>query len=208
MIVSSVGLNVYEYVTEGALDSAHLIAGTLYGIAGWWVGGQYDKAKFYSEKDALTKAYNRRFIDKVFPKIRSLMERQRKKLAVFIIDINDFKKINDTYGHKAGDQVLMHISNVLAQNTRKTDFIARWGGDEFLILAPDIGDNGDQIVLERIEAKLQDLPEHWNVGISVGVAIFPDEAASLDELIQVADQKMYGSKSYQKSSDPLPIQTS
>lgn len=182
-----------HYISKEEISVFGLIPLIGYSLLGWWFGKQYDKAKFFSEKDALTKIYNRRFINKVFPKLKSLMERRNKKLAVFIIDINNFKKINDTYGHKAGDKVLTDISKLLLENTRNTDFVARWGGDEFLIVSPDIGDNGTAKVINRIEIKLEELPitKEWNFGISIGEAIYPDEAKDLEELIHTADKKMY-----------------
>lgn len=165
----------------------------LFAAAGWWLGRSYDRAKFQAEKDALTKLYNRRFINTVFPKLRSLADRRQKKLGVLIIDINRFKQVNDTYGHKTGDQVLVELSRLLTDNMRSSDFVARWGGDEFVVLAPDMSADSMEAVAGRIKAKLQELPslKKWRVGISLGTALYPDDAASLEELVHRADQRMY-----------------
>lgn len=94
---------------------------------------QYDKAKYFSEKDTLTGVYNRRFVEAIFPKLLAQVERKNEQLSLSIVDCNDFKPINDTYGHKIGDEVLITLSSLLAGEIRKSDIVARWGGDEFLI---------------------------------------------------------------------------
>lgn len=92
-----------------------------------WLGKKYDEAKFYSEKDPLTEVYNRRFIIKSFPKILNKVNRNNENLSLFVIDIDDFKKINDTYGHEIGDSVIRGIAKAFLNNTRRTDVIALLG---------------------------------------------------------------------------------
>ena len=105
-------------------------------IVAWVLGKHYDEAKYYSEKDMLTGLYNRRFVNNVFPMLLAQMDRRNAKLSIAILDCDNFKAINDTFGHKKGDLVLQDFSAILSGSVRKSDILARWGGDEFLIVAP------------------------------------------------------------------------
>lgn len=96
-------------------------------IIAWLLGKQYDKAKYYSEKDVLTGLYNRRFINNVLPILVAQMDRSNSKLSIAILDCNSFKAINDKFGHKKGDIVLQNLSAILSTSVRKSDIIARWG---------------------------------------------------------------------------------
>ncbi|WP_186445686.1 GGDEF domain-containing protein [Paenibacillus cremeus] len=184
---------VWIVLVLGYLSVRVVIAACLFMVLGWVLGQQYDKVKYYSEKDALTKLYNRRFIARVFPKLKSLMDRRQKKLGLFVVDVDQFKKINDMYGHVIGDKVLTELSNLLLANVRNTDFVARWGGDEFVIVSPDIGVDGADKVITRMKEKLEALrrANDWTLSVSIGSAIYPDEADTLEALIHEADQKMY-----------------
>ena len=101
---------------------------------GFWAGLQFDKARFLSERDLLTGMYNRRFVTNTFKQLASLVDRTNSQLFVLLIDCDNFKSINDCYGHNKGDQVLKKIGETLIETTRKSDIVARWGGDEFLIM--------------------------------------------------------------------------
>jgi diguanylate cyclase (GGDEF)-like protein len=172
----------------------------------WWCGKQYDKANFLSEKDVLTEVYNRRYVLQIFSKMLAKVDKSREKLSVFVIDIDHFKKINDTYGHKMGDRVIQHISNTLLTNTRKNDVVARWGGDEFLVIAPNQDNMTSHSMLKRIENELDEISERMQIQISssIGVAIYPDDAKSLDDLVKIADRNMYQIKDFKKRNDSAP----
>ncbi|WP_339060027.1 GGDEF domain-containing protein [Tepidibacillus marianensis] len=154
----------------------------------WFIGKQFDKAKFYSEKDYLTGVYNRRFLDRIFPK---LMVESYGDIAVIVADVDHFKQINDTQGHKFGDEVLKEISKLFVKNIRKTDIVTRWGGDEFIIVMPDVIENELMEILLRME---KELDRTFHMGISIGTAIYPKDGKHLEDLIRKADQRMYKNK--------------
>jgi diguanylate cyclase (GGDEF)-like protein len=209
VVFGAVGWSIFDYCMNGSYKGGWkrffivLIVTLFYMVGGWWAGKQYDKAKFYSEKDDLTAVYNRRFVYNIFPKLLKRVDITKSKLTVFVIDINDFKVLNDTYGHETGDAVIQSISNSLLKHTRKTDVVARWGGDEFVVLALYTDEIYPVVLLERIEKDLEQLSKKLrrNISVSVGKAVYPDEAKDLDSLIRIADNNMYISKREMKKSE-------
>jgi diguanylate cyclase (GGDEF)-like protein len=170
-------------------------------VVGWGLGKQYDKVNFLAEKDPLTEIYNRRFVFTILPSILEIMDKKNEKLCVFVLDIDDFKSINNTFGHEMGDKVIQTFSTLLLNSTMKADIVARWGGDEFLVIAPFSNQMRSMILLERIEKGQQQLFEKLGVKISVsmGTATYPDDAKNINDLISIADKRMYESKSKRKS---------
>ena len=165
-------------------------------VTTWWLGKQYDKAKYYSENDALTGLYNRRFVDNVLPMLLAQMDRRNVKLSIAILDCNNFKAINDNFGHKKGDLILQDFAAILASSVRKSDIVARWGGDEFLIVAPYADKKDVEVIVTRIKNELRELSKKLQVeiSVSVGFAVFPDNTRNLDDLITIADTAMYNLK--------------
>jgi diguanylate cyclase (GGDEF)-like protein len=163
-------------------------------MLGWLFGKQYDKAKFLSEKDFLTGAYNRRFVYESFPKLN----KKSSYISILLIDINNFKQLNDKYGHESGDKALKVLGSLLLKNTRKTDIVSRWGGDEFLLLLSNV----DQKDIEKIKVRIENevskeigaYCKELNIGVSIGEATYPYEGKTLDDVIKVADQNMYNIK--------------
>lgn len=192
---------VYYYLRDAKIESLDLYSTPFLILVGIWAGLQYDKARFLSEKDMLTSLYNRRFIIKTFEKIASICDRTNSKLFVLIIDCNNFKIINDTFGHQKGDLVLTAIAETLTNSTRKSDIVARWGGDEFLVIGHYKNELGLQAFINRLNNDLGNLSKQINidVGVSIGSAIFPDDSLDLDELIKTADRNMYKSKEQRKA---------
>jgi diguanylate cyclase (GGDEF)-like protein len=178
------------------------LIGILIVFASWLLGTQYDKLKFLSEKDALTTLYNRRYMLHIFPKLIASGDRKQEKLILYFIDVDDFKIINDTRGHEIGDQVLQRIANVLMLHSQKRDIVARWAGDEFLILSPFSVDRSKAMMINRIENELKLLSQEFNIviSVSIGTAAYPNEAQTLDDLLHEADQNMYTLKSDKKNN--------
>lgn len=147
--------------------------------------------------DNLTKAYNRRKFYQVIDQEISRFERYNIPFSIVIFDLDDFKKINDQYGHLAGDSVLKSVSNIINKNIRSNDWLFRWGGDEFIVLFS----NAEFSIDEELSKKLQTYISNYsfikniNVTISCGVAAYKD---SVDDLLYLADQRMYKNKQRKK----------
>ncbi|MEW5692235.1 MAG: sensor domain-containing diguanylate cyclase [Candidatus Hydrogenedentota bacterium] len=153
-----------------------------------------EKLKHKSNTDPLTGIYNRNFF---FDELRLQYERSKrtkKEFALLMIDIDNFKYINDTYGHPVGDCVLINVSSNLSSNLRDMDILARYGGEEFIVLLPETTMNEAYQISERIKfcvssSKTYDL----SISISIGI-VTSTEANSLDELLKKADKALYTSK--------------
>ena len=195
----------FYFLRDGYIDWIEYIGYPVLLPLAWWFGKQYDKAKYYSEKDPLTGIYNRRYVESAFTSIKSRLEQNDLRGAVLLLDVNDFKLVNDHLGHKMGDEYLLLITNQLKRSVRKTDIVARWGGDEFLILSPDIQKKEDlDQILERIHQNLKQLSfNDVKISVSIGSALYPKHGRYLDDLLKVADKNMYYFKSQKKLRDTL-----
>jgi len=196
VLMAMIGIRLYAYIYLNYSLANPPIPGLIALFIAYWAGKQYDKVKFYSEKDYLTGFYNRRFINKFLPSLLAQMDRRNENLSIAILDCNNFKAINDRYGHKKGDLVLQEFSALLLTSIRKSDIVARWGGDEFLIIAPYANEEEIKIIVNRFKNELQELSKRLQVDISVssGCATYPSDAKTIDDLINIADSKMYGLK--------------
>ena len=159
----------------------------------------YDELQELSILDSLTKIYNRRHF--MF-RYKAEFERAVKfklNMAFLMIDIDHFKKTNDTYGHLVGDAVLREVARVIRENLREIDFLARFGGEEFSVILPETDKASAIMAAERISAKvfresIRVFDETLSVNISVGVATFPQNALHPDVLVEVADKALYKAK--------------
>ena len=122
------------------------------------------------------------------------------------MDLNHFKNINDTYGHNVGDLVLIETARILKKNVRTNEAAFRLGGDEFLVIMPDIENRNElQQARERLsnsfknDFQLLDYPA--KIAVSIGTAIFPADGENIDALLQIADEQMYADKKEQKRRD-------
>lgn len=160
------------------------------------MGREYDKTVMLSHRDTLTGLYNRRFVHKKVPVQLNFFRKKRGPIAISIVDMNDFKIINDTCGHEYGDAVLIRFADILGKCVRKKDIVARWGGDEFLIVAFDVSRLEMEKINQRIYRELRrfSMEIHINVTISIGTAISPDDGNNINELINAADADMYSYK--------------
>lgn len=202
VIVGQYSLVAYFYYMDGYIDKINYIATVFMLIFGYFIGKQFDKVKFYSEKDVLTNLYNRRFVMNNFEKITSLAQRIDSKLFILVIDCDNFKNINDSYGHLKGDHILELIGKSISDTTRKSDIVARWGGDEFLIIGHIKDESGLTAFLQRLDESLHDLSKKTkiHVSVSIGSALFPNDSTDLFELIKIADDHMYNRKQLRKEN--------
>lgn len=158
--------------------------------------------------DELTGLPNRRLFAARLTSAIEHSDRRNTSLALVVLDLNDFKKINDTLGHVAGDQVLREVSAVLRKSIRASDTVARLGGDEFIIVASDMtGENAVEHFTEALRSAIE-RPILVNdqamvVGASFGYAIYPRDAKDATKLLRLADQRMYSLK--RRPAHPVEI---
>jgi diguanylate cyclase (GGDEF)-like protein len=151
-----------------------------------------------SETDALTGAYNRRGFMQVAQKALQNARQSGRKPAVFFIDLNGMKRINDSLGHPEGDRLLMDVTWILRACFRTWDIVGRLGGDEFVVLAPDACDHAD-VLRERLRAVVDQFnaasERAYRISLSIGLSTSdPEQLASLEELVEQADKRMYEDK--------------
>ncbi|MVB09436.1 Diguanylate cyclase, GGDEF domain [Caprobacter fermentans] len=149
--------------------------------------------------DQLTGVANRALFYELAEKFLRAAERNHEVLGLMFIDVDNFKQINDTYGHEAGDKVLVQVAGILTAATRRNDVVARYGGDEFLILLPQINapDNYKIVVSKILQAKRDAIVCNGisvEICLSVGVSFYPQDGDSIDQLIVKADRAMYIAK--------------
>ncbi len=150
--------------------------------------------------DDLTQLCNRRFIYNNMPKIITEEEAFSKKTSVLMIDVDNFKNINDTFGHLVGDMILMELARVMKKSVADNGIVARYAGDEFLILLPGMDEDqaykiGESILKDSSEFKWSTKDRDFKgQGLSIGVAAYPDDSVSMADLINCADQALYAAK--------------
>ena len=151
-------------------------------------------------RDTLTGLYNRRYLYEAAPGHIELAHRQRGALCVALIDLDHFKRVNDTHGHHVGDLVLQGLARLLTQRLRKSDIVCRFGGEEFAVVMPEVSSAQASAVIEglmrdfsRMEVLAGNLPLTGHT-YSAGLAEFPTEGPSLEPLLRVADANLYRAK--------------
>ncbi|WCL49810.1 GGDEF domain-containing protein [Leptospira sp. GIMC2001] len=145
--------------------------------------------------DYLTGLYNKRYFEDALTRELNQTRRYNRNLSVLLIDIDDFKKVNDSYGHAMGDEVLRKLAAIIRENTRKEDTICRTGGEEFTLLLPDTPAKGAWRVGEKIRIAFhkETIASH-KLSFSGGVSAYPIDTTDREELIYLADKAMYFSK--------------
>lgn len=151
-----------------------------------------------SRTDPLTGINNRRHMEMEAPRLLSLTNRQDKPTAFLVLDIDYFKKVNDTYGHDIGDLALIHMANILEKTTRPYDLLIRYGGEEFVIILPGHSVKDGTETAERIRMEVEKTPVKWdaqeiNLTISIGVFAGKD-ISNADDAIAQADKALYKAK--------------
>lgn len=154
------------------------------------------KIHFYANHDILTKLANRVQFESHLKSTIESCKRRESKMALFFIDLDKFKDINDTYGHTIGDEMLKIVAKRLEQSIRKDDFIARLGGDEFILIIKDVKDNEDMLHLahkinENIKESIVISDKVFFMSLSIGISIFPDHGKDSEDLIKNSDAAMY-----------------
>jgi len=154
-----------------------------------------------SIRDPLTRLFNRRFLEESLERELELASRKKQSVAVLFLDLDHFKRFNDTFGHDAGDMVLQSLADLFRTFFRATDICCRYGGEEFAIIlpessSPDAAKRADALRSEvknlRLQYKKQTLGQ---LTLSAGVAAFPEHGSTAGELLETADKCLYESKS-------------
>ena len=152
--------------------------------------------------DGLTELYNHRYFQDTLKQQIEISRRYNQPVSLIICDIDFFKKFNDTYGHQAGDAVLRQVAQTLKKNSRTTDFVCRYGGEEMSIILPNTKAEEALMLANRICSAVSEKPFHLtpvdtaDVTISLGVATFPDNAQTPQDLIEWADKGLYYAKEH------------
>ncbi len=151
--------------------------------------------------DALTGIFNRRYFEQRFNREFHRAVRYRRMLSLLMIDIDYFKKYNDTHGHQMGDVVLKQTASLLERNLRKSDILCRYGGEEFVVLLPEIDLANARVVAEKLRRVVYHMPfereevlPEKHLTISVGVGSFPQTAMDAEDLLRCADRALYQAK--------------
>ena len=159
---------------------------------------QIAKTEYLAYHDDLTGLPNRRLLEDRLEQALTRADRSGSKVAVLLLDLDRFKEVNDTYGHRIGDLALKQVVMRLSGRMRMSDTLARSGGDEFTVVS-DVSDaHGAQVLVADLELaftvpfKLEG--QLVNTGLSVGVALYPDDGRTSDQLLAAADHAMYAAK--------------
>lgn len=180
-----------------------------------------ERLKALSVTDDLTGLNNRRFFFEILENDINQSLRHGHPLSVLLLDIDNFKSVNDRFGHFTGDEVLMEFAKLLRKNTRRGDTVARFGGEEFAVILSHTAENGSLMAAEILRKKLQaadfsNIGKKISITVSIGVAEFDRDFKDAEEILSRADIALYGAKSSGrntvcylpvKSKTPISIQT-
>jgi diguanylate cyclase (GGDEF)-like protein len=158
-------------------------------------------SELLSRTDSLTQVANPRHFHEIAERERSRAERTGASLSIVYIDLDNFKGVNDTAGHGAGDELLRKVGTALSGEIRTTDLVGRLGGDEFAVLLPDTDAKAAQTVARKLHERLRTaLDAYPGVGASIGLAVFGVMPRNVDELLAAADRLMYEAKANGKDA--------
>ena len=159
---------------------------------------QIARSTYLAYHDALTELPNRRLLDDRLDQAIVYAARNRSKIAVFVLDLDHFKEVNDSFGHRFGDATLRKVVERLSSRIRASDTLARSGGDEFTVLSHVSSSDGAEVLLQGLESALEEPifveGKEVQTGVSIGVAVYPDDGQTADELHAAADRAMYVAK--------------
>jgi two-component system cell cycle response regulator len=153
-----------------------------------------------ARSDVLTKLPNRRALDERLDKAISHSISSGNPFCAVMMDLDGFKLINDSYGHEIGDEVLKQVAKLMEKSLRSTDFLARYGGDEWTLILSETNLTQAQVVIQKIQNGLRNNPIHLPdrkttyMGITGGIAIYPEHAGSAPDLIRAADEALFRAK--------------
>ena len=149
--------------------------------------------------DPLTGLLNRHALFEFLKKeVEKLKRKRDETLYVVFLDLDNFKSVNDIYGHKKGDQVLKEVAYLLKKHFRNYDFVSRFGGDEFIVVLRDIPKEEMEKILNQLQKRIKEIFSKFKLSISYGIAEVSESNNSIDKLISLADKRMYEMKNRKK----------
>ena len=152
--------------------------------------------------DPLTGLANYRHLIEVLDMEIKRSKRTGRQFAVLLLDVDELKRINDHYGHVTGNQALCRVADALVMCCRDIDSAARFGGDEFAVVLPEIGKEAANSVALRLSASIENDGKGPNLSVSVGVAVYPEEGDKVESLLNAADSAMYAIKREKRLCNP------
>jgi diguanylate cyclase (GGDEF)-like protein/PAS domain S-box-containing protein len=164
-----------------------------------------------SIRDPLTRLFNRRFLEESLERELQLAGRKKQSISVLFLDLDHFKRFNDTFGHDAGDLVLQSLADLFRNFFRATDICCRYGGEEFAIILPESTSQDAALRADALRSEVKSLRLQYKkeslgqLTLSVGVAAFPEHGSTSDELLKIADQCLYESKARGRDVVTLPF---
>jgi len=169
-----------------------------------------EKLRYLALHDPLTGLPNRKYLFEQLSQLIIQANRHNRKLAIIFLDIDNFKDINDSYGHEIGDKVLLSIAETIKYHLRPGDIIGRIGGDEFIIILDDIAKIEDiNIIANKLNKAIENIPNYikiklgidiFKITFSMGISVFPDYSTNINELIKFADTALYKAKELGKNT--------
>ncbi len=161
----------------------------------------FEKTKTMSITDPLTNLYNRRYFFEIAQAEFEKSKNTQLPFSIILVDMDNFKTINDTCGHLTGDQILIAVANTIRETLREDDLISRFGGDEFIALIRFLDEESTRKIVERLENNIKKIAvpnSTLNVAASIGFSSFRENTKSLDEIINIADKMLYKKKEQSK----------
>lgn len=189
-IILAGGQDLAEFVGNGMEDILNILSNQM--ALAIENDGIYRDIKNKADIDPLTKLYNRRVLDR---ELDNLVD-SGTQFSMVIYDIDNFKMINDKYGHLAGDEVLRKICDIIRKSIRKTDIACRYGGEELVVIFKDLKKDDAYIISERIREKIESTSTFWKgrdlfITVSGGVSSYPEDGAVKEDIIKIADEILY-----------------
>ncbi len=202
LAVEAMKAGAYDYITK-PFNPDELKFVILHALERKKLQDETKEKQVYQElalMDALTQLYNRGYFDELLRREEQRARRYPQKFSLLMLDIDDFKECNDSYGHPAGDEVLKSIGKILLTRSRSTDFVARYGGEEFAIIAPHTDKKNASVLAIRLLNAIA--TENFafsdtvqiKVNVSIGLATFNEDADTKEDLLQNADKALYQAK--------------
>jgi diguanylate cyclase (GGDEF)-like protein len=201
-------VSLYSTDAAGYSDEHLRLVGTIASIAADAIAKSklHAEAESHALTDPMTGLPNARSLQGQFDREVARAHRSSGSFQVLMLDLDGFKQVNDTFGHKTGDKMLIEIGRVIKSQLREYDFLARYAGDEFVAIIPNTtGEDVIELCL-RIEKSVEDFElvvgdDVANVGVSIGAAVYPHSGDGFDQLLIAADKEMYATKARRKLAE-------